>query len=93
MKMRSLIMVFPLALVLILCGSGPVLAASKTQFYTIGTGGVTGVYYPTGGAISRIVNAKKQEYRMRLTVESTGGSVYNVNAIMSGDLDFGIVQS
>jgi TRAP transporter TAXI family solute receptor len=93
MTKRSLVIVFFLALTIILCGSGPVLSASKTQYYTIGTGGVTGVYYPTGGAISRIVNAKKKEYRMRLTVESTGGSVYNVNAIMSGDLDFGIVQS
>ncbi len=64
-----------------------------TRFFTIGTGGVTGVYYPTGGAIARIVNKKKKEYGMRLTVESTGGSVYNINAIMSGDLDFGIVQS
>jgi TRAP transporter TAXI family solute receptor len=68
-------------------------AAAETKFFTIGTGGVTGVYYPTGGAIARIVNAKKKEYGMRLTVESTGGSVYNINAIMSGDLDFGVVQS
>ncbi len=80
-----------LSLSMILC-AGQALSASTT-FYTIGTGGVTGVYYPTGGAISRIVNAKKKQYNMRLTVESTGGSVYNVNAIMAGDLDFGIVQS
>jgi TRAP-type uncharacterized transport system substrate-binding protein len=26
---------------------------------TIGTGGVSGVYYPTGGAIGKIVNSKK----------------------------------
>jgi len=74
-------------------GLSPTTATAKTKFYTIGTGGVTGVYYLTGGAISRIVNAKKEDYNMRLTVESTGGSVYNINAIMSGDLDFGLVQS
>ena len=28
-------------------------AAMKKQFISIGTGGVTGVYYPTGGAICR----------------------------------------
>lgn len=67
--------------------------ATGTAFYTIGTGGVTGVYYPTGGAIARIVNQKKDEYGMRLTVESTGGSVFNINAIMAGDLEFGVVQS
>lgn len=68
-------------------------AAPSTAFYTIGTGGVTGVYYPTGGAIARIVNQKKDECGMRLTVESTGGSVFNINAIMAGDLEFGVVQS
>ena len=66
---------------------------AKTTFVTIGTGGITGVYYPTGGAIARIVNRKKDEYGIRATVESTGGSVFNVNAVMAGDLEFGVVQS
>ncbi len=68
-------------------------AEAKTTFVTIGTGGITGVYYPTGGAIAKMVNQKRKEYGIRATVESTGGSVFNVNAIMSGDLEFGIVQS
>lgn len=67
--------------------------APTNKFVTIGTGGVTGVYYPTGGAIARLVNRKKNEYQLRATVESTGGSVFNVNAIMAGDLEFGVVQS
>ncbi len=61
--------------------------------YTIGTGGVTGVYYPVGGAVARIVNRKRDEFGMRLTVESTDGSVANINAIVNGELDFGVVQS
>ncbi len=68
-------------------------APAKTTFVTIGTGGITGVYYPTGGAIAKIVNKKKDEYGIRATVESTGGSVFNVNAVMAGDLEFGVVQS
>jgi TRAP transporter TAXI family solute receptor len=68
-------------------------AAPETRFVTIGTGGITGVYYPTGGAIAKIVNAKRDTYHIRCTVESTGGSVFNVNAIMAGDLEFGVVQS
>ncbi|MGE4265978.1 MAG: TAXI family TRAP transporter solute-binding subunit [Deferribacterales bacterium] len=67
-------------------------AFAKT-FVTIGTGGVTGVYYPTGGAISRMVNKKSDVYDIKSTVESTGGSVYNVNAVIAGDLEFGISQS
>ncbi len=68
-------------------------ASAKMRFVTIGTGGVTGVYYPLGGAISKIVNKKKKQYNLRVSVESTGGSVFNVNAVMAGDLEFGIVQS
>lgn len=68
-------------------------AEAKTTFITIGTGGITGVYYPTGGAIAKIVNAKKDTYNIRATVESTGASVFNINAIMSGDLEFGIAQA
>jgi len=67
--------------------------SSGPQFVTIGTGGVTGVYYPTGGAISRMVNAKSEEYGIRASVESTGGSVFNINAVLNGDLEFGIAQS
>jgi len=77
------------------CGSSNTEQAGKggTTFITIGTGGITGVYYPTGGAIAKIVNQKRDVYGIRCTVESTGGSVFNVNAILSGDLQFGIVQS
>ena len=63
------------------------------EFVTIGTGGVTGTYYPTGGAICRLVNQYKKETKIRCSVESTGGSVYNINTIKNGELDFGIVQS
>ncbi len=67
--------------------------AADQQFVTIGTGGVTGVYYPTGGAICRLVNKGKKEHGIRCSVESTGGSVYNLNAIASGELDMGVAQS
>ena len=67
--------------------------AADQTFVTIGTGGVTGVYYPTGGAIARLVNKGKKEHGVRATVESTGGSAYNCNAIAAGELEFGIAQS
>jgi TRAP transporter TAXI family solute receptor len=68
-------------------------AVSDTTFVTIGTGGVTGVYYPTGGAIARLVNKGKKEHGIRASVESTGGSVYNINAIAAGELEMGVAQS
>jgi hypothetical protein len=63
------------------------------EFVTIGTGGVTGVYYPTGGAICRLVNKNRKQHGVRCTVESTDGSIYNINMIRSGELDMGVVQS
>jgi TRAP transporter TAXI family solute receptor len=70
--------------------SAPAVAA---EFITIGTGGVTGVYYPTGGAICRLVNKNRKEHGVRCSVESTGGSVYNINTIRGGELDMGVAQS
>ncbi|WP_028316488.1 TAXI family TRAP transporter solute-binding subunit [Desulfatibacillum aliphaticivorans] len=87
--MKKALILF-IAVLFCITGFGP--AFAKT-FVTIGTGGVTGVYYPTGGAISRMVNQKSSVYDIKATVESTGGSVYNINAVLSGDLEFGIAQS
>jgi TRAP transporter TAXI family solute receptor len=67
--------------------------ALATQYVTIGTGGVTGVYYPTGGAICRLVNKTRKDHGIRCSVESTGGSVYNLNTIAAGELDMGVAQS
>ncbi|MGR3503208.1 TAXI family TRAP transporter solute-binding subunit [Pseudaestuariivita sp.] len=66
---------------------------SAQEFISIGTGGVTGVYYPTGGAICRLVNRDRKEHGIRCAVESTGGSVYNINTIKAGELEFGVAQS
>lgn len=93
MKKRVLTVLVILSVVLTGFAGGQQDGKPARQFVTIGTGGVTGVYYPTGGAISKIVNKKFDEYNLKVTVESTGGSVFNVNAIMAGDLEFGIVQS
>ena len=82
-----------LSLAVAMTGASALEAHAKTTFVTIGTGGITGVYYPTGGAIAKIVNAKKDKYDIRATVESTGASVFNINAIMAGDLEFGIAQA
>ena len=67
--------------------------STAAQFVTIGTGGVTGVYYPTGGSICRLVNKGRKQHGIRCSVESTGGSVYNLNTIRAGELDMGVAQS
>jgi len=71
--------------------AGPAMAQQK--FISIGTGGVTGVYYPTGGAICRLVNKGRKDHGIRCSAESTGGSIYNINTIRNGELEFGVAQS
>lgn len=68
-------------------------AAAEDKFVTIGTAGVTGVYYPAGGAICRLLKRGRLEHGIRCVVESTGGSINNLELLRKGELEFGIVQS
>jgi TRAP transporter TAXI family solute receptor len=67
--------------------------AAEQRFISIGTGGLTGVYYPTGGAICRVLNKGRKTHGIRCSVESTGGSIFNLNTIAAKELDFGVAQS
>lgn len=72
---------------------GPGELRAETVFVTIGSGDFTGVYFPTGKALAKIINRERRRHGIRATVESTRGSLFNLNAIMAGYLEFGLAQS
>ncbi len=92
--MKGRIRILTVFLLCCLCFTlAPESPLAKTRFITIGTGGVTGVYYPVGGAISRLMNEKHAKYGLKVTVEATGGSVFNINALTTGDMEFATAQA
>ena len=77
--------------------------AKSAEFFTIGTGGPTGVYFQTGNAICKMLHksaiAKEHgrstgiDKAYRCTAPSTGGSNYNIGQIAAGEFQFGVAQS
>jgi hypothetical protein len=69
--------------------------AAERKYVNIGTAGIGGGYYPTGGFICNVLNKsrKKYDHNIRCTVESTGGSVANLRSIQAGEMDVAIAQS
>lgn len=67
----------------------------ERKFVNIGTAGIGGGYYPTGGFICNVLNKSRKDFghNIRCTVESTGGSVANLRSIQVGDLEIGIAMS
>jgi len=77
----------------LLCLAPIVHSKNQLQFFTISTGGITGVYYSAGNAICKLINQNFVEYKMRCAVESTPGSVFNVEAVRNDKAMFGLVQA
>ena len=83
-------------LVAVVVFGSPSLAADDQKFHSfdsLGTGEMSGVYYPVGGAICALVNRDTRATGVRCSRETTPGSVYNIDALRSGELEFAIVQT
>ena len=93
MKKKMIIVVIVCFVTGLMFNAAPAVLQAETAFVTIGSGDFTGVYFPTGLAIAKMINKKRNEYGIRATVQSTRGSVFNLNAIMAGYLEFGLAQS
>lgn len=88
--MRPLKILSCLAILAILtcCGS-----SKSTTYLKIGTGSQVGVYYGAGLALADLVNYRTPKHGLNMAVEATDGSVFNINAVMGNELDFGFAQA
>jgi uncharacterized protein len=77
----------------LMLNTGPSSLRAEDVFITIGGGDLSGVYFPAGLAIAKMLNHKRHEYGIRATVEATAGATFNLNAIIAGYLEFGLTQS
>lgn len=68
----------------------PLLSASADPFI-IGTGGVSGIYYPSIEILCTLFNEKYANTDCQ--AQSTAGSLDNIERINSGELTFAVVQS
>lgn len=61
------------------------------RFYSIGTAGINGTYYPLGGAIARLFNDKLSN--IAVISEPTKGSIANVGHLKEKQIDLALIQS
>ncbi len=60
---------------------------------TIASGGSGGNYHVAGLAITRIVNKNQEAHGFQLHDKTSSGSASNIDAIVAGDVEFGIAQA
>ena len=73
--------------------AGPSDLCAEEVFITIGSGDISGVYFPVGLAMARMLNEKRSAHGIRAAVEATNGSTFNLKGILAGYLEFGLAQS
>ncbi len=93
MKSKIIIFLIPCLLISVFLMDASSKTPDEEIFVSIGGGSMSGVYFPTGLVIAEMINAKREEYGIRATVEVTSGSTFNLNAIMAGYMDFGMTQA
>lgn len=66
--------------------------AADRPMLVVGSGEVTGYYYPTAGALCRVLNMERPG-GMACAVSPSSGSAANVAALRAGEIDLAVLQS
>jgi TRAP transporter TAXI family solute receptor len=78
-------------IILLILGSVPGQAQTKSNRISIATGGTGGVYYPLGGGMANLIS--KYVPNTDATAEVTAGSVDNCKLIQTGKADLAIIMA
>ena len=68
-------------------------ARAEDKFLALGTASTRGTYYPVGNTLCNLINERRDSHLVRCLSYATGGSVYNIQALTSGELDLAITRS
>ncbi|MFP6742474.1 MAG: TAXI family TRAP transporter solute-binding subunit [Alphaproteobacteria bacterium] len=104
MRRLSLSLVVTVVLVTGALVAGAVALAQEIQFYRIGTGGTAGTYYPVGGLIANAISKPPGSLAcdkggscgvpgLVAMVQSSGGSIENVDGVGAGKLELALSQA
>ena len=66
---------------------------TRLELVSLGSGAVSGIYYPVARSLCAVVNQSRREHGIRCSEEATPGSVYNLERLAAGELDFALAQS
>jgi len=100
--MKKIISSLASSLLIFVASFSLISVAKSAEYFSIGTGGPTGVYFQVGNAVCKMVakiqsaehgRKKGTDKALRCSAPSTGGSTYNIGQIMEGELQFGVAQS
>ena len=100
--MRKILTFLSSALLIFVASLSFTTVSKSAEFFTIGTGGPTGVYFQTGNAICKMLHKsaisaehgrkKGTAKAYRCTAPSTGGSNYNIGQIKEGEFQLSLIH-
>jgi TRAP transporter TAXI family solute receptor len=68
-------------------------AGAAERFIALGSASKSGVYFPVGKGVCELVNERRDEHFTRCLNYVTGGSIYNIQGLQSGQLDVAITRA
>ncbi len=91
--LASFVVMFFLSAGAMAADAEPTESSVRERTLVMGSGSISGTYYPVAGAICRLVNKERERHGLRCLVEAGGSSATNLQGLRDGTLDLAIVQS